>query len=93
MKKAALIIAVFALAILSARALAVEDLTACSCQELVQMAQTYQQDLKTVDAALGSALDDGRIDRIRNYKLKKGAVKAQLESVMRVLEFKGCVRN
>lgn len=93
MKKAALIIAVLTLGILSTSALAVEDLTVCNCQELLQMAQTYQQDLKTVDAALGSALDDGRIDRIRNYKLKKNVVKMQIEQVMRVLEFKGCVRN
>ena len=34
-----------------------EDLVTKSCQELIGLAQGYQQDLKTVDTVLGSAID------------------------------------
>jgi len=68
-----------------------EELIVKNCAELIRMAQTYQEDLKTVDTVLGSAIDAGNMDRIKNYKLKKGAVKKQLESVMKAIDIKGCV--
>jgi hypothetical protein len=69
-----------------------EDLIVKDCQELMRMAKNYQEDLKTVDTVLGSAIDAGGIDRIKNYQLKKSAVKKQLESVLRAIDLKGCVR-
>ncbi len=69
-----------------------QDLLANKCEELMRMADTYQQDLKAVDTVLGSALDGGDMDRIRSYKLKKGVVKKQLESVLRAIDLKGCAR-
>jgi hypothetical protein len=70
-----------------------QDLLANKCEELMRMADTYQQDLKTVDTVLGSALDGGDMDRIRSYKLRKGVVKKQLDSVLKAIELKGCART
>ena len=68
-----------------------EDLTAKGCDELLRMAQTYEQDLKTVNTVLGSAIDGGNMDRIRNYKLKRAEVQRRLKSVLRVIDLKECV--
>ncbi|HMK36318.1 MAG TPA: hypothetical protein VK463_14685 [Desulfomonilaceae bacterium] len=68
-----------------------EDLLLKSCQELVRLAQNYQTDLKTVDTVLGSAIEAGNMDRIRNYQLKKNAVRKQLDSVLRAVDLRGCV--
>jgi hypothetical protein len=68
-----------------------EDLTVKTCAELVRIAEGCQQDLKTVDTVLGSAIDAGSMDRIRSYKLRKAEVKKRLKAVMRALEFKECV--
>lgn len=70
-----------------------EDLTAKGCQELMRMAQTYEQDLKTVNTVLGSAIDGGNLDRIRSYKLKRAEVQRRLNSVLRVIDLKECVRK
>ena len=70
-----------------------QDLLEVKCGELMRMAETYQQDLETVDTVLGSALDGGDMDRIRSYKLKKGAVKKQLDSVLQAIDLKGCARG
>ncbi len=70
-----------------------EDLLAKSCSQLMRRAQTYQQDLKTVDTVLGSAIDAGSLERIRSYKLRRGAVKAELKAVLRALDVKGCVAS
>jgi hypothetical protein len=67
-----------------------EDLAAKSCAELVRMAQSFQQDLQTVDTVLGSAIDAGNMDRIRSYKLRKAAVNRQIKSVLRTIELKDC---
>jgi hypothetical protein len=67
-----------------------ENLAVKSCAELVRMAQSYQQDLKTVDTVLGSAIDAGNLDRIRSYKLRKATVKRQLKSVLRTIDLKNC---
>jgi hypothetical protein len=70
-----------------------EELVVKSCSELLRMAQNYQEDLKTVETMLGSALDAGSMDRIKNYKLRKGAVRLQLESVMKAIDARGCVKK
>jgi hypothetical protein len=68
-----------------------EDLAVRSCTDLVRMAETCQEDLKTVDTVLGSAIEAGNIDRIRNYKLRKAEIAKKLKSVMRVIDLKECV--
>ncbi len=85
------IIVVSFAATLSAGASSTEDLVVKNCTELIRMAQVYQEDLKTVDTVLGSAIDAGNMDRIKNYKLKKRAVRKQLESVMKAIDIKDCV--
>ena len=67
-----------------------DDLGSKSCAELVEMAANYQQDLATVDKVLGSAIDAGTLNRIRSYKLRKAAVKQQLNAVLRVIQLKDC---
>lgn len=68
-----------------------EDLTTKSCPELLRIAETCQEDLKTVDTVLGSAIEAGNIDRIRNYRLRKAEIKKKLKSLMRVIDLKECV--
>jgi hypothetical protein len=68
-----------------------EDYGTKSCSELLRMAQAYQQDLKTVDIVLGSAVDAGNLDRIRSYRLRKNAVRQDLQAVLRALSVKQCV--
>ncbi len=81
------------LMLFSANITVAQDLLETKCGELMRMAETYQQDLKAVDTVLGSAIDGGDMDRIRSYKLKKGAVKMQLDSVLRALDLKGCAKG
>ena len=69
-----------------------QDLLEVKCGELMRMADTCQQDLKTVDTVLGSAIDAGDMDRIKSYKLRKGAAKKQLDSVLHAIDLKGCAR-
>ena len=47
-----------------------EDLLVKSCSELVRMAENLQEDLKTVDIVLGSAIEAGKMDSIKNFKIK-----------------------
>jgi hypothetical protein len=61
-----------------------------SCSELIQRAQTYQQDIKTVNIVLSSAIDAGNIDRIKTYKLKRSALKKELESVLKAIQSNDC---
>lgn len=68
-----------------------EDLIVKGCPELLRMAKNYQEDLKTVDTVLGSAIDSGGMDRIKNYQMKKSSVRKQLQSVLRAIELRGCV--
>jgi len=86
-----MIVVVFYTATLAAGATSTEELVVKSCTELTRIAQVYQEDLKTVDTMLGHAIDGGNMDRIKTYKLKKAAVNKQLESVMKVIDIKGCV--
>ena len=82
-----------ALTICFANTLSAQDLLETQCPVLMRMAETYQQDLKAVDTVLGSAIDSGDMDRIKNYKLKKGMIKKQLESVLKAVELKGCSKT
>ncbi len=70
-----------------------QELIMKSCPELMRMSQTYQEDLRTVDIVLGSALENGAMDRIRTYKMKKSAARKNVEEVNRALELKGCVKR
>ncbi len=67
-----------------------EELVVKSCAELINMATTLRDDLKTVDTVLGYAIDAGNLERIRNYKLKRAAAKKSLESVLKAIEIKEC---
>ncbi len=82
---------VAALALPAASSAIAEDLLTKSCPQLIRMAQSYQQDLKTVDTVLGSAIDAGTMQRIKKYKLKKASVRNKLTQVMKAIEVKGCV--
>lgn len=70
-----------------------EELVVKSCQELIGLAENCRQDLRTVGAMLGSAVDFGDIQRIRNYKMKRAAVQKRLQSVLKALEIKECVMS
>lgn len=70
-----------------------DDLVVKSCTELVRMAENYQEDLKTVDTMLGSAIEGGSIERVKNYKLRRGVIKQQLELVLKAVEARGCIKS
>ena len=85
-----LIVAILGTLFIAGTSFAAEELVVKKCSELVRLAENYQADLKTVDTVLGSAIDAGTMDRIKNYKLKKSVVRKQLESVLKAIEIKGC---
>lgn len=70
-----------------------EDLIVKTCPELLRMAETAHEDMRTVDTMLGSAIEAGNMDKIKNYKLKKAAVRKQLESVLNAIDLRGCVKK
>jgi len=80
------------LAFSAAGAALAEELVVRSCSELLRIADSCKDDLKTADTVLGSAIDMGSVEMVRNYKLKKEAAKKQLEAVVKALELKGCVK-
>ena len=69
------------------------DLIQKSCDELIRIAQSYREDIKTVEIVLGAAIDAGNLERIKSYKLKKNALKSQLEAVLKTVEVKDCARD
>lgn len=87
----AIVAAGFVLICVPAGAALADDLISKQCDELIGLAQAYQQDLKTVDTVLGSAIDAGNLERIRSYKLRKGAVAKQLRAVMTAIQARGCL--
>lgn len=70
-----------------------EELVVKNCEELLRMAQNLQEDLKTVDTMLGSAIEAGNMDRINNYKMRKAGVQKQLQSVLQAVDLKSCVKG
>ena len=74
-------------------ALFADDLWSKSCDELIRTAEAWEQDLKTVDMVLGAAIDAGNLEKIKSYKLRKEALKKQLESVVSVIGSKDCIRR
>jgi hypothetical protein len=70
-----------------------QELITRPCPELIRIAERYQEDLKTINTILGSAIEAGSIHRIKNYKLRKDATKQQLESVLEAIEARGCVKR
>jgi len=81
-----------ALTICFANTLSAQDLLETQCPVLMRMAETYQQDLKAVDTLLQAAIESGDMDRIKNYKLKKGVVQKQLNSILSAIDTKGCAK-
>ena len=81
-----------ALTICFANTLSAQDLLETQCPVLMRMAETYQQDLKAVDTLLQAAIESGDMDRIKTYKLKKGVVQKQLNSVLSAIDTKGCAK-
>jgi len=81
-----------ALTICFANTLGAQDLLETQCPVLMRMAETYQQDLKAVDTLLQAAIESGDMDRIKNYKLKKGVVQKQLNSILSAIDTKGCAK-
>jgi hypothetical protein len=69
-----------------------EDLVVRGCPDLLRLADSCRDDVKTADMVLGSVIDAGSIDMIKNYKLRKQAAQKQLESVLKALDLKGCVK-
>ncbi len=67
------------------------DLLQRSCSELIRMAESFQDDEKIVNTVLGSAIDSGSMQNVKKYKLKKAAVKKNLNQIMKAIEIKGCV--
>lgn len=67
------------------------DLLQRSCSELIRMAESFQDDEKIVNTVLGSAIDAGSMKNVKKYKLKKAAVKKNLNQIMKAIEIKGCV--
>lgn len=72
--------------------LCAEELVVRTCSDLVRLANSYQEDLKTVDTMLGVAIDAGDLDKIKAYKLKKAAVQKQLNAVLKAIEIKECAK-
>jgi len=83
-------LAVLAVLATSAGAVTSDELVVKSCTELLAIAEGYQQDVKTVDVMLASAIDAGDLERIKTYRLKKNAIKKQLNAVLKAIEIKGC---
>jgi hypothetical protein len=69
------------------------ELVTKSCTELIAIADGYQQDLKTVDLMLASAIDAGELDRIKTYRLKKNALKKKLDAVLKAIDIKSCSKQ
>lgn len=70
-----------------------DELIVKDCSELLRMAEAYQEDLKTVDVVLGTAIDTGDLVAIKNYKLKKAAYKKRLDAVLKAIEIKECLKS
>lgn len=67
-----------------------EELIVKTCPELMRMAQNLQEDLKTADIMLGSALESGSMTNVKNYKMRKETANKQLQSVLQAINIRGC---
>lgn len=70
-----------------------DDLVVKDCAELLRMAQSLQDDVKTIDTVLGSAIEVGNMTTIRNYKIKKASAQNQLQAVLKAIEIRSCVKS
>ncbi len=73
--------------------LCAEELVVRPCADLIRLANSYQEDLRTVDTMLGVAIEAGDLDKIKAYKLKKAAVQKQLDAVLKAIEIKECAKT
>ena len=62
-----------------------------SCAELIYLAKQSQQDLRAIKTVLRSAIAAGNVERVRSYKLDKGAMTKKARMIMNALESKGCL--
>ncbi|MBI5568920.1 MAG: hypothetical protein HY914_03155 [Desulfomonile tiedjei] len=85
-------IAAAALVVLPATPGFTDSFVVQSCTELLRMADAYRDDFKTANVILGSAIDAGDMEKVRAYKLKKSAAKQSLDTVVKALELKGCLK-
>jgi hypothetical protein len=79
--------------VLNSQASGTDQLVVKDCPELLRMAQSLQDDVKTIDTVLGSAIEVGNMATIQNYKMKKASVQIQLQSVLKAIEIRSCVKN
>jgi hypothetical protein len=79
--------------LLTAGAAVSEELVVTSCPELLRMADSCRDDIRAADTMLGSAIDAGSLEMIKNFKLRKEAARKHLDSVIKALELKGCVKT
>lgn len=89
----AIIVATISIMITAPIGAQAEDLLVKNCSELLRMAQNLQEDLKTVDMVLGSAIEAGKMDSVKNYKMKKASVQQELQSVLKAIDMKSCLKS
>lgn len=87
------LIAAMLITVFTASAAVSEELVVASCPDLLRMVDSYKDDMRAADTMLGSAIDAGSLEMIKNYKLRKEAAKKHLDSVIKALELKGCVKS
>ncbi|MCX5861139.1 MAG: hypothetical protein NTW27_03315 [Deltaproteobacteria bacterium] len=70
-----------------------EELIIKSCSELIRLATNYQEDVKTIDTVLGTAIEAGTLESIKIYKLKKSVAQKNLDAVLKAIDLKECAKN
>jgi len=79
--------------VVNSQASVTDELVVKDCSELLRMAQSLQDDVKTIDTVLGSAIEVGNMTTIQNYKMKKAGVQNQLQSVLKAIGIRSCVKS
>jgi hypothetical protein len=79
--------------VVNTQASGTDELVVKDCPELLRMAQSLQDDVKTIDTVLGSAIEVGNMTTIQNYKMKKASVQSQLQAVLKAIEIRSCVKS
>ncbi len=70
-----------------------DELIVVNCAELMRMTQNLREDLKTTDIMLGVALENGSMQTVKTYKLKRETINQKLQSVLQAINLKGCART
>jgi hypothetical protein len=93
LRRCIIVIVAVLIPILACSIAAASDPLTLTCSELVRSAQSIQDDLKTVDMVLGSAISAGTMSRVKKYKLRKAEIEKKLSTIMRAIDVKGCVNS